>query len=103
LETGGMLCSILLLYDDGLHLRHGASPSLPDSYVKAIDGMAIGPKAGSCGTAAFLGKSVVVTDILSDPLWDDYLEVAVNHRTRSCWSSPILLHTGQVSGAFGLS
>src|SRR5215813_8438107 len=59
----GMLCSILLLDEDGVHLRHGAAPSLPESYVKAIDGLSIGPKAGSCGTAAYLRKTVVVTDV----------------------------------------
>src|SRR3972149_6419909 len=50
----GMLCSVLLLDPDGLHLRHGAAPSLPEAYADAIDGEAIGPKAGSCGTAVSL-------------------------------------------------
>src|SRR5690606_41239767 len=49
-------CSVLLLDADGLHLRHGAAPSLPPEYSRAIDGAAIGPTAGSCGTAAYLGK-----------------------------------------------
>jgi len=102
LQTGGMLCSILLLDEDGVHLRHGAAPSLPESYVKAIDGLMIGPHAGSCGTAVYFGKPVVVTDILTDPLWDDYRELAVKHGLRACWSSPILLHTGQVSGTFAM-
>jgi len=79
LQTGGMLCSILLLDEDGVHLRHGAAPSLPESYVRAIDGSMIGPHAGSCGTAVYFGKPVVVTDILTDPLWDDYRELAVKH------------------------
>jgi len=45
-----MICSILLLDPDGIHLRHGAAPSLPEAYTRAIDGTAIGPKVGSCGT-----------------------------------------------------
>jgi PAS domain-containing protein len=101
-QSSGMLCSILLLDEDGVHLRHGAAPSLPESYIKAIDGSVIGPKAGSCGTAVYFGKPVVVTDILTDALWDDYRDLAVKHGLRACWSSPILLHTGQVSGTFAM-
>src|SRR4029079_13666285 len=64
----GVLGSILLLDPDGRHLRHGAAPSLPQPYVEAIDGGEIGPCAGSCGTAAFRGRPVLVTDIAIDPL-----------------------------------
>jgi PAS domain S-box-containing protein len=101
-QSGGMLCSILLLDEDGVHLRHGAAPSLPESYNKAIDGLIIGPNAGSCGAAAYFAKPVVVTDILTDALWDDYRDSAVKHGLRACWSTPILLHTGQVSGTFAM-
>src|SRR5262249_35010875 len=45
----GMICSILLLDADENILRHGAAPSLPREYIHAIDGIAIGPTAGSCG------------------------------------------------------
>lgn len=61
-----------MLSDDGKHVRDGAAPSLPESYVRAVDGAPIGPKNGSCGTAMYLGKQVIVTDILEDPLWEDY-------------------------------
>ena len=70
-QVDGMACSVLLLSEDRKHLRHGAAPSLPDSYRRAIDGAAIGPRAGSCGTAAFLKRPVIVTDIARDPLWAD--------------------------------
>jgi PAS domain S-box-containing protein len=52
-QFAGLLCSVLLLDEDGQHVRHGAAPSLPESYIKAIDGLCIGPKAGSCGTAMY--------------------------------------------------
>ncbi|MEN3327143.1 MAG: hypothetical protein V7638_1950, partial [Acidobacteriota bacterium] len=71
-QAPGMLCSVLLLSEDGDHVRHGAAPTLPPEYVKAIDGSQIGPKNGSCGTAMYRGEPVVVTDIASDPLWEDY-------------------------------
>jgi len=97
-----MVCSILLLSDDGNHIRHAVAPSLPESYVKVIDGSPIGPKHGSCGTAMFRGKPVIVSDILSDPLWDDYREYAAAIGMRACWSTPILSSKGKVLGSFAM-
>ena len=98
----GMLASVLLLDADGPWLRHAASPSLPPAYVKAIDGMPIGPNAGSCGTAAFLGTRVVVPDIATDPLWDAYRHLAMPHGLRACWSTPIRSSAGTVLGTFAV-
>src|SRR5262245_23703331 len=97
-----MFCSVLLLDEDRLHLRLGAAPSLPESYVDAIDGSAIGPNTGSCGTAAYFAKAVFVTDILTDPLWEDYRELAVRNGLRACWSTPILSPRAEVSGTFAM-
>jgi GAF domain-containing protein len=97
-----MLCSVLLLSDDGNHIRHGAAPSLPEDYVKAIDGAPIGPKHGSCGTAMFRGQRVIVTDILSDPLWEDYRDLASAAGLRACWSTPIMSGRGKVLGSFAM-
>lgn len=96
----GTLASILLL--DGARVRHGAAPSLPEAFVRAIDGASIGPSAGSCGTAAFRKEVVVVSDIESDPLWADYRAVAASHGLRACWSSPIVAKDGRVLGTFAL-
>ena len=101
-QAPGMLCSVLLLSEDGDHVRHGAAPSLPPEYVKAIDGSAIGPKVGSCGTAMYRGEPVVVTDILTDPLWEDFRDVAVPNGLRACWSTPILSGRGKVLGSFAM-
>ena len=98
----GMLCSVLLLSQDGRHLVHGAAPSLPAAYCKAIDGTAIGENTGSCGTAACTGKTVIVTDIAHDPLWQDYKELALENGLAACWSVPILSTQGQVLGTFAL-
>lgn len=95
-EADGMLCSILLLDQSGLHLRHGAAPSLPDAYMQAIDGVAIVPQVGSCGTAAFRRELVIVSDILTDPLWDDYRDIALPHGLRARWSEPICGSNGKV-------
>ena len=99
---GELTASILLLDADGVHLRHGAAPNLPESYNRAIDGLAIGPSQGSCGTAAFRGEPVVVTDIATDPLWADFRGLALPHGLRACWSTPILGSDRRVLGTFAI-
>jgi PAS domain S-box-containing protein len=100
--ASGMLASILLLAEDGLHLRHGAAPNLPDAYNRAIDGLAIGPKHGSCGTAAYRKEAVYVADIVNDPLWADYVELVLPHNLRACWSTPIVSSTGRLLGTLAM-
>ena len=102
MQFAGLLCSVLLLDEDGQHVRHGAAPNLPEPYTKAINGLSIGPKAGSCGTAMYRREPVVVTDILQDPLWDAYREVAALFGFRACWSTPILSHSGKALGSFAM-
>ncbi len=101
-QSEGMLCSVLQLSEDGKYIRHGAAPNLPEIYVQAVNGAPIGPKNGSCGTAMFLGKPVVVTDMLTDPLWEDYRELAKLSGLRACWSTPIFSGSGQVLGSFAM-
>ena len=98
----GVLGSILLLDSDGKHLRQGAAPSLPRPYSAAIDGFEIGACAGSCGTAAYLGAAVFVSDIATDPLWADYRDIALPHGLRACWSIPILTRGRKVLGTFAM-
>jgi len=101
-QSPGVLCSVLQLSDDGNHIRHVVAPSLPDPYVKAIDGSPIGPKHGSCGTAMFRGKPVIVSDILTDPLWEDYRQYGTAIGVRACWSTPIMSSKGKVLGSFAM-
>jgi PAS domain S-box-containing protein len=96
------IASVLLLSDDGRHIRHGAAPHLPEAYNRALDGQEIGPTHGSCGTAAALRKQVIVTDIESDPLWVSYRELARPHGLRACWSTPICTADNRVLGTFAL-
>jgi len=97
-----ILTSVLLLSPDGKRLTHGAAPSLPQPYREAIDGSEIGPAAGSCGTAAYLGEPVYVTDIATDPRWAAYRDLALPHGLRSCWSTPIRHADGEVMGTFAI-
>ena len=101
-ETPGIYCTILLMDWEGKHLLTGAAPSLPDGYNRAVDGAPIGPRCGSCGTAAYLGKEVIVTDTFTDPLWVDYVELAKKYNLRSCWSTPVISREGKVLGTFAM-
>jgi len=98
--ASGSLSSILLLDPSTNCLRHGAAPSLPTSYSKAIDGLVIGASVGSCGTAAYRAQPVIVSDIATDPLWADFRDLALAHELRACWSTPIVSSTGRVLGTF---
>ena len=95
-QTDGMLCSILFL--EGMALRTGAAPNLPISYSKKIDGLVIGPRGGSCGTAAYRREPVIVKDIKTDPLWAQIRKHALAHGLQACWSTPIFFHAGQGLG-----
>ncbi len=101
-QVEGMVCSILVLATDGRRVRHGAAPSLPAAYVHAVNGAPIGPRHGSCGTAMFLKRRVIVTDMLTDPLWTDYRELARILDLSACWSTPIFSPRGDVLGSFAM-
>ena len=101
-QCDDMYCTVLLLDEDGITVRHGAAPSLPPGYVNAINGLTIGPKAGSCGTAMYLGQRVIVTDILTDPLWEGHRDVAETFGLRACWSTPIFSPRRRVLGSFAM-
>ena len=101
-QSEGLLCSILLLSTDGKRLTHGSAPSLPAFYVRALDGSAIGPYAGSCGAAASSGKPVVAEDLMTDPNWEPWRDLASRAGLRACWSHPILSADGHVLGTFAL-
>jgi diguanylate cyclase (GGDEF)-like protein len=95
----GVLCSILTV-DDGGTVHPLAGPSLPADYSAALEGLRAGPSAGSCGTAAYRGEPVEVTDIENDPLWADYKTLAIPIGLNACWSSPIKARDGRVVGTF---
>jgi len=95
-----MICSVLMLDDDGISIRTLSSPGLPAAYSEAINGIPIGPVAGSCGTAMYLKKRIIVNDIETDPLWKDYKNLALPFNLRACWSHPILNAQGEVLASF---
>ncbi|MEO7970347.1 MAG: GAF domain-containing protein [bacterium] len=101
-QSHEMIGSILLLSEDGNHVKHAVAPSLPANYIKVIDGSPIGPKHGSCGTAMYRGQPVIVTDIATDPLWEEYRGFASAIGVAACWSTPIMSSKGKVLGSFAM-
>jgi len=94
--------SILLVSQDGQRLSCLVAPSLPEAFCRAIEGEPIGPEAGSCGTAAYLGHDVYVHDIARNPLWARYRDLAVGHGLLSCWSTPVVGEAGDVLATFAI-
>jgi diguanylate cyclase (GGDEF)-like protein/PAS domain S-box-containing protein len=94
-----VVCSVLHVDDAGLVHPLGG-PSLPEDYSSALDGIAIGPEVGSCGSAAFYGKAVLATDIDTDPRWQPYKVRPLEVGLHACWSTPITAKDGRVIGTF---
>jgi len=101
-EFPDAMCSILLLDKSGKHLILGAAPSLPDFYNEAIDGIAIGPGIGSCGTAAFTGKRAIVSNVATHPDWAPFTKLTKRASLAACWSEPIIDNQGSVLGTFAI-
>ncbi len=102
-QLPGAYCSVMTLDKSANQLRGAAAPSLPEEFAKGVDGLMIGSCAGSCGTAAYRGEAVFVTDIATDPLWVPFKDFALSHNIRACWSTPFLSSTGEVLGTFAIS
>ncbi|SDT98562.1 EAL domain-containing protein [Halopseudomonas salegens] len=98
----GHMASVLLIDPVEGTFRTLAGPSLPAAYTRMLNGVTPGEGKGSCGTAVARGEAVYVSDILNDPLWQDFQELARVGGIRACWSSPIKNEDGQVLGTFAV-
>jgi PAS domain S-box-containing protein len=98
-----MICSVLELDETDETLHHIAAPRLHKDFCDAIDGTHIGPKAGSCGTAAYHRTQVIVNDIETSPIWEDFRDIARIHGLKACWSTPIIsAHSSKVLATFAV-
>ena len=98
----GMMCTVLVFDEDAQCLRHGAAPSLPAEYNKLVDGIRIGPRAGSCGSAAYKRERVFATDVASDPHWADYVALAATFGIGACCSTPVFSSDGMLLGTVAM-
>ncbi|ODT43330.1 MAG: diguanylate cyclase [Methylobacterium sp. SCN 67-24] len=97
----GVVCTVMSVDRSGL-LHPLATPSLPEEYAHALDGVMIGPEVGSCGTAAYMRTPIGVTDIASDPRWAKYKHPALAVGLNACWSYPIIAGNGDPIGVLAL-
>jgi len=94
-----VVSSLLHVDADGL-IHPLGGPSLPEDYSRALEGIAIGPNIGSCGSAAYLGEAVLAEDIDTDPRWQPFKTRPLEVGLRACWSTPIKAKDGRVIGTF---
>jgi signal transduction histidine kinase len=97
-----LTCSILTLDRENNCMHYVSAPSIAKGYVDELDGFQIGPEVGSCGTAAYYKKPVIVEDINNDPLWKNYKHIGLKYGVRGCWSFPIQGNLGDVLGTFAI-
>ncbi|MES1186012.1 MAG: GAF domain-containing protein [Myxococcales bacterium] len=100
--TSPVRASILLMQDDGLHLRPAAGRHMPSAWSRAVDPWPVGLESGACGAAAHRRETVVSPDIASDPLWTRMRDLALQQGFRACWSTPIFSSGGSVLGTLAL-
>jgi formate hydrogenlyase transcriptional activator len=98
----GMFCTIWLPDEDCKELHCAAAPSLP-GFSAQVGPMAVGPKGGSCGTAIYRNEPVYVTDILRDPIWENYRDRMMPYGIRSVWSRPLFTSEGKALGTFSIN
>jgi PAS domain S-box-containing protein len=101
-QASGIISTAMLMDPDGKRLWRVAGRRVPKEWIAAITPLTIGVCVGSCGTAAFLKKRVIVSDIATDPLWVDYRDVALSHGLRAAWSQPLLSRDRQMLGTFAM-
>ncbi|MBB5204638.1 signal transduction histidine kinase/ABC-type amino acid transport substrate-binding protein [Inhella inkyongensis] len=102
-QMPGAMGGVLLVDAEGEVLTGGPAPNLPPAYREGLEGLRIGPRSGSCGTACHRREPVIVEDIAVDPLWSDFRDFAAKYGIRACWSYPILSSKGEALGALSLS
>jgi len=98
----GSFCSIMLLDSDGKHLHSVAAYGLPDYFINAINGLAVGDGMGACGSAAFFGHRVIIANVHTHSWTNSFSDLATRANIDSCWSQPIFSAQGNVLGTFAL-
>jgi formate hydrogenlyase transcriptional activator len=101
-QAGNIKSAVMLMDADGMHLRTAAGPRLANGWIEAITPLEIGPTVGSCGSAAFMKRRVIVSDIATDPLWANLRDLALSYGLRAAWSQPLLSKNQHVLGTFGM-
>lgn len=102
--ASGCYCSVVLVDPQGKRLERGVAPSLPASFVTAIDGRPVNADSGPCAMAAYLNEQIIAADLTSETRWaeHEWCQMALAHGLQACWSTPILSAQSEVLGAFAI-
>jgi len=92
-----------LAYPDGarLHAIAGAG-DMPATFTQPLDGFPIGDESFCSGYAIATGRPALTRDVLDDPRWHPYRQLASAHHVRACGSYPILTREGKAVGSFAM-
>ncbi|MCK0472891.1 GGDEF domain-containing protein [Halalkalibacter sp. APA_J-10(15)] len=91
----------IMIYDQrNKSLSFAAGQSIPSLFVQMVDGIKIGRTIGTCGPAILDKKTVICENIEQCSNWENFKAIALECNIKSCWSTPILLPSGEVIGTF---
>lgn len=95
-------CSISFI-DAEMRFRSIATPSLPERYKGAIDGVPVYPYIGPCGLALYQKSPVVSENIATDERWSDgFRALTTGMGMQACWSRPVFDSRGKAIATFAL-
>ena len=97
-ESPGIRATIILFDGEKDRLHSCAAPSLPQTWIDAVEGCAVGDGVNSCGAALHRREAVIVSDIEADPLWKNARDLIRPLGLKACWSWPIVAADGTILG-----
>lgn len=95
----GAICSVFLVDQQQMCLRHGGAPSLDPEFHQLLDGYPIEPES-AFGREMHGRRQRIVPDITIDPLWENYREYGLARGLRASWSTPIHDGAGSLISIF---
>ena len=102
LSADEVLCTIMRVSADGRNLVWGVGAEPLRGMFQTLGPVTIGPGIGSCGTAAALGKNVIVEDVTTHPDWSLFREITQKQGLGACWSVPIFASDRRVLGTMSV-
>ncbi|WP_343659517.1 EAL domain-containing protein [Ralstonia sp.] len=96
------MSALLLLDADSQTLSVAAAPTLPAAYAATLENNPVGPDAGACGCAVYLGDTVLIDNIATDPRWQRERTAALAAGFVSAWALPIRSSRGDKLGVLAL-
>jgi GAF domain-containing protein len=106
-QCPGVMSTVMLMDPDNKRLWPVGAQRVRQEWLSAITPLPIGPRMGSCGTAAFQKQRIITPDIANDPLWsgtpaEEYREIALRNGLRAAWAQPLISKSDELLGTFAM-